>query len=203
MGKESIVGKIVIDGTLILDSPLLIGSGGEDGNSDAGGKDIRVLRGKMKDGNKGVMEFPFIPGTSLAGVLRQNADVTGYEKEFAQLFGDMETWQSAASIEDVKLENSSLTYRDGVRIDSILGTATDGSKYDYETVDRGAKGKFRIELTLRGCHTDQGNASKESKISQRVLALAALIRDNLKQGIRLGAMTSKGFGKLHSEDVKS
>lgn len=60
MKQESIAAKIVAEGELVLDAPLLIGSGGgAEGEDD---KDIHVLRNK-----EGI---PYIPGTSLAGVLR-------------------------------------------------------------------------------------------------------------------------------------
>ena len=60
MKQESIAAKIVAEGELVLDAPLLIGSGGgAEGEDD---KDIHVLRNKEG--------MPYIPGTSLAGVLR-------------------------------------------------------------------------------------------------------------------------------------
>ena len=58
--KASVTGKIIITGMLMLDSPLLIGQGGH--TAEASQADIQVLR----DGEG----RPFIPGTSLAGVLR-------------------------------------------------------------------------------------------------------------------------------------
>ena len=56
-----VTGRVLIFGDLVLDAPLLIGAGdgGDDRNAD---EDIRVLKGK---------EGPFIPGTSLCGVLRE------------------------------------------------------------------------------------------------------------------------------------
>ena len=57
-GEEKIIGKIVLEGTLKLCSPMLIGDGMGDKNHD-NDKDIHVL--KNQDG------YPFIPGTSLAG----------------------------------------------------------------------------------------------------------------------------------------
>ena len=59
MNRESIIGKVLLKGKLVLCSPLLIGSGVQREGSDV---DTQILRDK--NGR------PFIPGTSVAGVLR-------------------------------------------------------------------------------------------------------------------------------------
>ncbi len=59
--QQKIVGRMFIKGTLRLLSPLLIGQG-EQFNGQTNDKDIHVLKNEQ-----GV---PYIPGTSLAGVLR-------------------------------------------------------------------------------------------------------------------------------------
>ena len=61
MADAKILQKIVFTGTLQLDSPLMIGSGTET-EKRKNEADIHVLKDKL--------ERPFIPGTSLAGVLR-------------------------------------------------------------------------------------------------------------------------------------
>ena len=43
MGRENVVGKIVMSGSLILESPLLIGAGQDDYLAD-NDRDIHVLR---------------------------------------------------------------------------------------------------------------------------------------------------------------
>ena len=60
MNDSSVIGKILIHGEIVLKSPLLIGDGvGETADNF---KDIHVQ--KNQSGK------PFIPGTSIAGVLR-------------------------------------------------------------------------------------------------------------------------------------
>ncbi len=172
MTDSQIIGRIKITGDLVLESPLLIGDGA--GETSDNFKDIHVL--KNQDG------VPFIPGTSICGVLRE--DFSGSEV-FKKLFGDAEEFQSAIQIEDIALSGGEIISRDGVKIDGLTGTGVDGGKYDYEAVERGANGELRMLINLRGCHF-----SEIDKIKKTV----AEILGKLENGIRLGALTSKGFG---------
>lgn len=180
MTEASIIGKIKITGELILKSPLLIGDG--EGETSDNFKDIHVL--KNYDG------VPFIPGTSLCGVLREYIESID-KKSVAKLFGDAQKFQSAIQIDDIKLDKTEIVTRDGVRIDGLTGTGIDGGKYDYEAVDRGVVGNLNILVNLRGCHDE---SLKDT--------IAALI-GKLKDGIRLGALTSKGFGLVAVKDLKA
>ena len=179
MNNASIIGKILITGELIVKSPLLIGDGA--GETADNFKDIHVL--KNHDG------APFIPGTSLCGVLREY--MTGIdEKAVAKLFGDAEKYQSAIQIDDIELGDYKIISRDGVKIDGLTGTGIDGGKYDYEAIDRGAKGNLRMLINLRGCHKDEN-----------ILPTVEKLLGKLNDGIRLGALTSKGFGLTAAENL--
>ena len=59
MNEESVKGKIVLEGTLVLDAPLLIGTGGNGAGQDVDDEVLKTTAGQ-----------PFIHGTSLAGALR-------------------------------------------------------------------------------------------------------------------------------------
>ena len=183
MKKESILKKIFWNGTLILDAPLLIGSG--HGSEDAT-KDIEILT----DGS-GV---PYIPGTSIAGVLRAFAkkqdratvcDLFGTEADEQGRGRDL---QSAILLDDVKLSHARITLRDGVSIDGVTGTAIPHHKYDYEAVAKGARGTFSAEITLRGIHLQNTDAIER---------LLRDLRHYLVGGFQLGALTAKGFGRVH------
>ena len=179
MTDEQVIGKIKITGELVLKSPLLIGDGA--GETFDNFKDIHVL--KNHEGK------PFIPGTSICGVLREEFTNSPVNKK---LFGDSEKFQSAIQIEDILLSGSKIIYRDGVKIDSLTGTGVVGGKYDYEAVERGARGNLKILINLRGCH------SKENfKVA------VAEILSKLESGIRLGALTSKGFGLATVENLNA
>lgn len=188
MNKESIAAKIVAQGELILDAPMLIGSGGSDDSKDQ--KDIHVLRNKAG--------IPYIPGTSLAGVLRDfiEADdpkigelLFGTSKETENSNNEM---QSAISFYDVKLSNADTIVRDGVSIDAVTGVAMAHHKFDYEAVDSGAHGILQIEITLRGIHAE---------IKENVNAALARLRDRLLGGFYLGAYTTKGLGRVHLKNL--
>ena len=188
MTKATIIGKALICGTIHLDSPVLIsaGSAGTEWQNEA---DAYVLRNAM--------EQPFIPGTSLAGVLRRRVrDIDAALEELLfggakQSAGDL---QSAVAIDDIMLEHAHITVRDGVGIDDYTGTGLTGAKYDYEAVERGAEGKLRIVVTVRSYHK-----AAYPGFTDAVKRLA----DMLAGGIRLGALTAKGFGRVSCRDVQA
>ena len=196
MTDAQLIGKILITGKLVLKSPLLIGDGA--GETADNFKDIHVL--KNQSGNA------FIPGTSICGVLRE--DFTNSET-LQKLFGycdkfsnsihikkydgkkeEKEEWQSAIQIDDVELSGGKIIYRDGVKIDGLTGTGVVGGKYDYEAVERGAKGDLQILINLRGCHAKEDFKGAVGEMLGK-----------LESGIRLGALTSKGFGLATVESL--
>ena len=61
MNESSVIGKILVEGDLVLKSPLLIGDGA--GETVDNFRDVHVLKNSQGK--------PFIPGTSLCGVLRE------------------------------------------------------------------------------------------------------------------------------------
>ena len=190
VNPAQILGRITVRGRLHLAAPLLIGEGesGEERND----RDIHVLR--SKDG------VPFIPGTSLAGALRSLIEV---ENPCAAdiLFGTMhrtggesvrDERQSAVSLYDVELNDAVIGSRDGVHIDDVTGTAIDAHKYDYEIVESGAGGTFYAEILLRRVHQKDEHTLKET-----LLRLSELLRG----GFHVGALTTKGFGRMQLRDM--
>lgn len=190
VNPAQILGRITVRGRLHLAAPLLIGEGesGEERND----RDIHVLCSKA-----GV---PFIPGTSLAGALRSLIEV---ENPCAAdiLFGTMhrtggetvrDERQSAVSLYDVELNDALIGSRDGVHIDDVTGTAIDAHKYDYEIVESGAGGTFYAEILLRRVHQKDEHTLKET-----LLRLSELLRG----GFHVGALTTKGFGRMQLRDM--
>ena len=184
-----VMGKVILQGTLKLLSPLLIGTGDMRGERRSE-VDTLVLTDKE--------ERPFIPGTSLAGVLRSWFE--DVDKEAAMLlFGGinqqgMADMQSAIDIADIMLEKTSLVLRDGVSIDGATGTGIEGRKYDYEAVERGGEGQLYMVITLRTYHYEARKDWQE--LVQKLVNL-------LRTGIRLGALTAKGFGHVASENISA
>lgn len=191
----SVVRKLLLNTDIQTKSPLRIGSGTDDGITD-----ILIL--KDKQGNC------FIPGTSLAGVLRAELETLYGETAADLLFGYIEDKtdagnQSLINISDIVLKNAGVVYRDGVAIDYVTGTGIDGAKYDYEAIDRGAEGTLHIEVTVRSgsvnnalqnsfAYKHQAFADKNDVIGDMMASLA----DILTIGISVGALTAKGFGKI-------
>ena len=179
MTKAQIIGKFLITGELVLESPLLIGDGA--GETAENSKDIHTLKNPVGE--------PFIPGTSLCGVLREEFKNNDALKK---LFGNEDTIQSAIQIEDVQLNGGKIIFRDGVKIDGVTGTGVKGAKYDYEAVERGAHGNFRLLVNVRGY---QFNELEQIKIA------VAEILYKLQSGIQIGALTAKGFGVAKVENL--
>ena len=190
VNPAQILGRITVRGRLHLAAPLLIGEG--ESGEERSDRDIHVLRSKA-----GV---PFIPGTSLAGALRSLIEV---ENPCAAdiLFGTMhrtggesvrDERQSAVSLYDVELNDAVIGSRDGVHIDDVTGTAIDAHKYDYEIVESGADGPFYAEILLRRVHQKDEHTLKET-----LLRLSELLRG----GFHVGALTTKGFGRMQLRDM--
>ena len=177
MNKSTLIGKIFITGKLVLKSPLLIGDGA--GETSDNFRDVHVLK---------LGDVPFIPGTSLCGVLRDWLESVS-PKWTTKIFGDMSEMQSSIQIDDIELCGGKIIARDGVRIDGLTGTGADGGKYDFEAVERGATGTIRLLINLRGIHATEKNTNAE-----KITDVVKLMLKKLQDGIRLGALTTKGFG---------
>lgn len=180
---EQLVGKVILEGTLKLDAPLLVGDGAGT-MAAARSKDIHVLRNAEGEA--------FIPGTSLVGVLR---DLLGSQSPglVQEIFGDLESMQSTVQAEDIVFKDSSQIFRDGVCIDEYKGSAMQGKKYDYEAIERGAEAALRLVFTLRAVHLAESTDELRSEVKESI----CFLRDRLAAGIHLGANTSKGMGRAH------
>lgn len=181
MDKSSVIGKILIEGKVVLQSPLLIGDGA--GETADNFRDVHVLKNRQGE--------PFIPGTSLCGVLRgwlESFDLTAVK----EIFGDNDKLQSSIQADDIALSGGEIISRDGVRIDSITGTVDSDGKFDYEAIERGATGDLRLLINLRACHS--------LKIISNIVGY---MLKKLQEGIELGALTSKGFGLVTVENLSA
>ncbi len=184
---EQLVGKVILEGTLKLDAPLLVGAGTVTMTA-ARNKDIYVLRNANGEA--------FIPGTSLVGVLRELLDSQAPEM-VEEIFGDLDAMQSTVQAEDIVFKESKHIFRDGVCIDDYKGSAIKGKKYDYEAIERGAEAALRLVFTLRAFHLDDAPEGQKRSIRCNVLNSIYFLRDRLAAGIHLGSNTSKGMGRAH------
>lgn len=183
--SAKIIGRYTLTGTVKLISPLIIRAGVYNDILNDTVDDIVVT---YHDGQ------PFIPGTSLAGVLRQTIQDIRPDVDNV-LFGSIDEHngtQSAVQINDIPLENTNISVRDGICIDDVLGVTKDGAKYDFEVIESGAYGTLRIDCIIRECHQNQVNI-----IEDALKTLANL----LENGISIGARTVNGFGRIACEDI--
>lgn len=196
MSKAKLVRKLIIHSKLRTQSPLRIGSGVDDGLTD-----ILILKNKQGQ--------PFIPGTALAGVLRSEmADIYG-EETAKVLFGAIDgkaANQSMLNISDVVLLSKGIVVRDGVAIDELTGVAKPGAKFDFEALERGAVGEVTLELTVRQHDTEKPLPISYEHSSYSVQGdcygeLAATLADLLTRGISVGALTTKGYGKIAGKEA--
>ncbi|HHG86478.1 MAG TPA: hypothetical protein ENJ82_17130 [Bacteroidetes bacterium] len=185
--KHAITGYLVIQANMKTVSPLRIGSGKENR------ADVEVIRMKGK---------PYVPASGLIGALfhRYKDEVGDPELEEAgEIFwgtemskktdGQQKTWQSHLRVADMELTpaETQAVVRDGVRIDPKTNTAEDGMKFDYELLDPGQTFTFRAEVTLRdGFKEEVGNLKK----------LLNFLAKCLREELRIGGLTSRGFGVL-------
>ncbi len=189
MNGLSLKGKIIVKGKLRIESPLIIGSGQNDL------ADIEILK---DDSGK-----PYIPSTSLCGVLRHY-----FEENFSDIINEQQSnyfWgrhipdknieiESAFICHDLFTENSniSIRVRDGIKIDVKNGCAEDKGKYDYEVVEPRISFNLFWEVSIR----HQFDVIMFRKI------LATLISKLERGEISLGAKTNNGFGKCTLIDTQ-
>ena len=184
--------KYVIHTKMETLAPIRIASGMDDGITD-----IIILKNKQGKA--------FIPGTSLAGVLRSAMKNIYGEEVVAHIFGHIKNnggEQSMLNISDIILDGSELIYRDGVAIDTYRGVGKKGAKYDFEALDKGAFGELCIEMTVRNKQKpfDITYLHNDFAVSGDFYSeVIATIVDLLTGGISVGSLTTKGFGLIGSK----
>lgn len=188
-----IAGKIIIQGKLVCQSPLHIGSGTDERS------DLDVLLDSQ--------QRPFIPATSLVGALQSALeqslsadDKHRYRKNLKQFWGYTEHdqgQQSALRCSDLPLWNdhepAQTEIRDGIKIEHTNGMVKDQGKYDYEVVERDTAFALNIELNYR-YRKNSADPSAERVFTEK---MARTLYDMLTKGeVRLGAKTNNGLGAV-------
>lgn len=169
-----------ITGNLIAMSPIHVGGLG--GNADT---DLALaVNGKQQY---------YIPGTSLAGVLRNwmeiiDSDATNY------LWGSPEQNHDHASfvlVEDavIKDEGMNAEIRDNVAIDRLWGTAVDKMKFNRMILPRGIKIPVDVTLERDANLSDEEWNNYQGKFAQLLEALQNCT-------ISLGAAKTRGLGRV-------
>ena len=163
-------------------SPLRVSNGGG-GETDA--DVITDIRG-----------LPFIPGTSIAGVLRRQCLSLGTDGNLVKsLFGDVDQTskdirESKVMVSDATLPDSAeenadfqIRPRNSVHLnDNDRGTAKKGELCDFETVECRLPYTAVIELS-------------DTAGEWEIKALEAALSHWAREGVSFGARTARGYGK--------
>ncbi|WP_286394415.1 RAMP superfamily CRISPR-associated protein [Pseudanabaena mucicola] len=178
---RNIKSRLKVKGHLVAISPIHVGGIGGNAQTDM----ALALNGKG--------EY-YIPGTSLAGALRE---WMGSESQFINaLWGyqDAKSDRGHASfvlVEDAPIQ-AKAEIRDGVGIDRYYGTAAEHFKFDRAILPRGSR--IPLEITIeQNPHKDWERAKAEW-----VELLTAL----QNKEIRLGAAKTRGLGLVKLENLK-
>jgi len=172
-------GILVLTGEIELMSPTLIGCGKNEFS------DIDVL----VDAD----DMPYLPATSLVGVLQHSLVSSEISTDFSRWFWGYspknsaeEGRQSALRCSDaVCVSPRKIVVRDGVKIDHVTGLAQAAGKYDYQVVERGARFRLNLEIDFTDTYAPQ---------AKRMLRT---LFDALSSGaIRIGAKTTSGLGAM-------
>lgn len=210
--NRHIVKRILVRGTLVLDTPTCLGSGDADSPTD-----LPLLRDSISN-------HALLTGSSIAGALRNylREHTKGYGESdrrndiATKLFGDLfaykdetaksepekiklreEDTQSPLIIDDsISTKPIKAELRDGVKIDSVTHTAADKAKYDLELLQAGTEFPLSFELLIE----------KDNDEAQLVKALAIALQglepqnDSKSGEISLGIKKRRGFGRCHVEE---
>ena len=167
-----IKGKILIKGTITNKSPLHIGSGSDNRS------DMDVL---LDSTNR-----PYIPATSLTGVLRHTIELSEDDQNhFWGYQADQQNGkQSVFRCSDLETKTFQIKIRDGIKINSQTGMIEKANKFDYEIIEPGAMFSFKMEMGYT--NTDEQTIKKS----------AATIYHLLSEGLAIGAKTNSGLGDI-------
>jgi CRISPR/Cas system CSM-associated protein Csm3 (group 7 of RAMP superfamily) len=201
-----IIKRIIVRGTLVLDTPTSLGSGDADSPTD-----LPLLRDSISN-------HALLTGSSIAGALRNylRERKKGYQESdrrydlAAQLFGDLFAYkdekdktekekiklreqdtQSLLIIDDaIGTKPIKAELRDGVKINGATGTAEDKAKYDLELLQAGTEFPLSFELLV------EREANEADLLKGLAIALSGLENHE----ISLGMKKRRGFGRCHVKE---
>lgn len=192
--QRLIAKRIIVLGTLILDTPTCLGSGDADSPTD-----IALLRDSVSD-------CALLTGASIAGALRNYLRECQHGYGVEEQKGDRATTLFGGTRRDPDGEQSPLIIndaisstipivelRDGVEIEPITGTAKPGHKYDLELLAAGTEFPLYFELLIE---KNKAQTEQQALINDLALALRGLEHYE----ISLGMKKRRGFGRCHVKE---
>jgi CRISPR/Cas system CSM-associated protein Csm3 (group 7 of RAMP superfamily) len=183
---RKISSRVKVTGQLLAETALHVGGIGGDGSVD------------MALAKNGSGQF-YIPGTSLAGVLR--SWMNSFDKSICeQLWGPQrqrrdteDGFASFVLVEDAPIEGKVIAeIRDGVGIDRNWGTAAEQFKYDRAILPQGTRLPLAVTLELA-----EGKNWEDIQPAWQDLFIA------LEAGeLRIGAGKTRGLGRVKLQALK-
>ncbi len=194
--SREVVERLVIQGTLVLETPSHFGNGDAESYTD-----MPLARDPIND-------KPLLTGASIAGALRNylRESELGYNvaekkdgRTYAELlFGHLdeprqETVHSWLMVDDSYAHEFQVEQRDGVGIDPQTRTAAKGMKYDIELLSAGTEFTLNFELWR------QENEAEHKKLYNALLYCL----HGLQAGhLHLGQRKRRGLGQCRMKDWK-
>lgn len=124
---------------------------------------------------------PFVPASSLAGILRSSLS----ERDAALLLGDLEGNRSRVRIYDAVLSgDANVSVRDNVRLEKDAKIAARSGKFDYQVVDAGAQFTGILEVC---------DASGELDSAAYIKRFFELLNSGM---LRIGSKKTRGLGRV-------
>jgi len=183
--QRNIYKRIIVKGTLVLDTPTCLGSGDSDSLTD-----LALLRDSVDD------DKALLTGASIAGALRNYLHEYNPALGLAtSLFGgdreDDQGDQSPLIVNDsISNEKIDIELRDGVKIDGKTGTAMSKAKYDFELLSAGTEFPLFFELLI-----------EEGKDENQLKQGLAIALSGFENGeIAIGIKKRRGFGRCHVKE---
>ena len=186
--QRNIYKRIIVKGTLVLDTPTCLGSGNSDSLTD-----LALLRDSVDE------DKALLTGASIAGALRNylyeyNLDLALVASLFGADRRDDQGDQSPLIVNDsISTEKIDIELRDGVKIDGNKGVAVDAAKYDFELLSAGTQFPLFFELLIEKKHQElQKQSEYENNLKQ---GLAIALSGFEKGEIAIGMKKRRGFGR--------
>ena len=158
----------------------------------------------MLDGRK----LPFIPGSSLAGIIRHRSEqICGDKSVMDRLFGVIK--ESDESKKEIVIMPSAVMIGDAVirndaAAENVYISGRDGVGLgEWETAQKGAKFDFQIAETDQEFYSVvEWTGNDDQETAEITNVLEPVLKRFIATGMSAGARTSRGYGKFAVDIVK-